>query len=83
MQYWRQVHDSIQIGSSLILNIPTSKAIGSIFYQWEFKDVYIRGLIDSDGSVGFTYNKFVVILQFDSFNQIKISFFFKFPLIGE
>lgn len=76
MQYWRQVHDSIQIGSSLILNLPTSKAIGSIFYQWEFKDVYIRGLIDSDGSVGFTYNKFVVILQFNSFNIIN--FFFNF-----
>lgn len=58
MQYWRQVHDSIQIGSSLILNKQSSEAIGSIYYQWEFKDVYIRGLIDSDGSVGFTYNRF-------------------------
>lgn len=66
MQYWRQVHDSIQIGSLLILNAPT--AIGSIFYQWEFKDVYVRGLVNSDGSVGFTYNKYVVTLQFDSFN---------------
>lgn len=63
MQYWRQVHESIQIGSSLKLNRTISKAIGSIFYQWEFKDVYIRGLIASDGSVGFTYNKFVVDLN--------------------
>lgn len=73
MQYWRQVHDSIQIGSSLILNKQSSKAIGSIFYQWEFKDVYIRGLIDSDGSVGFTYNRFCGrFSQFDSFsNDLK------------
>lgn len=57
ISYWRQIHRAIQMGTSIVYNQRTKKAIGSIFYQWEFRDAYIRGMVDSDWSVGFTYNR--------------------------
>lgn len=57
ISYWRQIHKSIQFGSSLAFNQRNEKAIGSICYQWEFKDALVRGMLDSDFAVGFMYKK--------------------------
>jgi mitochondrial import receptor subunit TOM40 len=54
---WRQIDPSIQLASSLVINQRTSKAVGTICYQWQFKETIIRGMFDSDWSVGFTYTR--------------------------
>ena len=59
LSYWCQIHTNQQLGSSLIINSRTSKAIGSFFYQLEYRDAVIRGMVDSNWSLGFTYTKLV------------------------
>jgi len=66
ISYWHQVHKAIQLGSSLVYNKKKGRAIGSIFYQWEFQDAFVRGMMDSDWSVGFTYNR--LFIYFNSFS---------------
>lgn len=55
LSYWRKLSKDIQMGTSLAFNKNTSKTISNICYQWQFKDATVRGLIDSDWSVGFSY----------------------------
>ncbi|XP_055906426.1 mitochondrial import receptor subunit TOM40 homolog 2 [Eupeodes corollae] len=55
VSYWHRVHPSIQMGSSLAFNRNTRKAIATVCYQWEFQDTTVRGMVDSDMSVGFMY----------------------------
>lgn len=55
LSYWRKLTKDIQMGSSLAFNKNTSKTIANICYQWQFKDATVRGLVDSDWSVGFSY----------------------------
>lgn len=55
--YWRQVHDNIQLGTTISYNDRAKLAIGSIFYQWNFKKASVRALIDSEWSVGCTYSR--------------------------
>lgn len=57
--YWRQVNSHLQLGCSLVHNSDRQRSIGSLFYQWEFPDSVVRGSIDSDTSVGFTYDRFL------------------------
>lgn len=57
LSVWHQPNDSWQIGGSFIFDKPTSKAVGSFCYQLEMKDTLIKGMIDSDWSVGCTYNR--------------------------
>lgn len=57
LSVWHQPNDSWQIGGSFIFDKPTSKAVGSFCYQLEMKDTVIKGMIDSDWSVGCTYNR--------------------------
>lgn len=54
---WHQPTDLLQLGASFIFNKRTSKAVGSFYYQWEMKDAIIKGMIDSDWSMGCTYNR--------------------------
>lgn len=60
VSFWHQPNKLFQIGASLILNKRTSKALGSLYYQMDMKDVVIKGMVDSDLSVGCTYNKWVL-----------------------
>lgn len=55
LSYWRRLTKDIQMGSSLAYNKNTDKTIANICYQWQFKDATVRGLVDSDWSVGFSY----------------------------
>jgi hypothetical protein len=54
---WHHATDLLQLGASFIFNEPTSKALGSFYYQLEMKDAIIKGMIGSDGSIGCTYNR--------------------------
>lgn len=65
LSYYRQINDSFQIGTSLVFNRRLSKAIGSIFYQWYFRDGIIRAKLDSNGSVGFTYKRKIDFMNYD------------------
>lgn len=57
VSFWLQSSDLLQLGGSFIFNKRTSKAVGSLTYQLEMKDAIIKGMIDSDWSVGCTYNR--------------------------
>lgn len=57
VSFWHQPTDSLQLGGSFIFNKRTSKAIGSFCYQLEMKDTTIKGMIDSDWTIGCTYNR--------------------------
>lgn len=59
LSYWRKVNDKLQIGSSFACSHREGKAIGTIYYRVERPDCTVRGLFDSDWSVGFTYQRFV------------------------
>ncbi|CRK98736.1 CLUMA_CG012191, isoform A [Clunio marinus] len=54
---WHQANDSLQLGASMIFNWQTSKALGSLYYQLETKNAIIKGMFDSDWSIGCTYNR--------------------------
>ncbi|CAO1399452.1 unnamed protein product [Diamesa hyperborea] len=57
VSYWQKVNDSMQISSSLIMNKKTSKALANICYELQMENTVIKGMIDSDWSVGCTYNR--------------------------
>ncbi|XP_055546769.1 mitochondrial import receptor subunit TOM40 homolog [Wyeomyia smithii] len=57
LSYWRKVNDRLQIGSSFACSHREGKAIGTIYYRIERPDCTVRGLFDSDWSVGFTYQR--------------------------
>ena len=61
VSYWQKINDCMQLSSSFILNKKTSKTLGSVCYQVQIKDAVIKGMIDSDWSVGCTYNRYIVI----------------------
>ncbi|XP_070504540.1 mitochondrial import receptor subunit TOM40 homolog [Chironomus tepperi] len=54
---WHQSNDLLQFGASLIMDKRTSRTLGSLCYQYEMKDTVIKGLIDSDWTVGCTYTR--------------------------
>lgn len=55
--FWKKMSDTLQMGSSLVLNPDHQKNVAALFYQWEAQDVVIRGMTDSNCAVGFTYTK--------------------------
>ncbi|XP_039437178.1 mitochondrial import receptor subunit TOM40 homolog 2 [Culex pipiens pallens] len=57
LSYWRRVNGRLQIGSSLACSHREGKAIGTIYYRLEHPDCTVRGLFDSDWSIGFTYQR--------------------------
>lgn len=61
LSYWKKLTKDIQMGSSLAFNKNTHKAIANICYQWQFKDATVRGLVDSDWSVGFSYFRLIFV----------------------
>lgn len=44
-----------QLGTSIAINDRLSKALSSICYRWERRDVIIKTYFDSDWSLGFNY----------------------------
>lgn len=54
---WRKVTENLQIGSAFVLNKKKRERIAEIFYQWETDDVTVRGQVDSNLTLGFTYTK--------------------------
>lgn len=57
VSYWRQLHDNIQIGTSVVYNERVKAAVGNVAYQWMFGDAVVRGMMDSEWSTGFTYTR--------------------------
>lgn len=57
---WTKINDTLQIGSSFVWNKKKQKNVGEIFYQWESNDTVIRGGLDSNFAVGFTYTKYLI-----------------------
>ncbi|XP_065354655.1 uncharacterized protein LOC135949121 [Calliphora vicina] len=58
VSYWQRIHRNIQMASLLAWHRKTDKSVGTICYQWDFKDTHIRGTFDSNLSVGFMYTRF-------------------------
>lgn len=54
---WKQLRDTVQIGSSLVINRTNNYRNYAVFYKWEKNNVSIRGLIDTNWTMGFTYAK--------------------------
>lgn len=57
VSFWHQPSDNLQVGASLNYNNLTSKAIGSLCYQLEMKKATIKGMIDTDWTIGCTYDR--------------------------
>lgn len=57
MTYFKQINKFFQIGTSLVINNRFERIVGSAFYQWDFYDAIVRGKIDSNGSIGITYDR--------------------------
>ncbi|XP_055381391.1 mitochondrial import receptor subunit TOM40 homolog [Condylostylus longicornis] len=58
LSYWHQIHKSIQMGTLFAFNRCSKKAYGALCYQYDFNSgTTIRGMIDSDCSVGFMYER--------------------------
>lgn len=57
MTYWRQVNPYLQLGTSFVYNKCNAKSIGAVHYQREFPNATIRAKLDSDSSIGFTYDQ--------------------------
>jgi Eukaryotic porin len=57
VSFWHQPMDLLQLGATFAFDKRTSKAVGSLYYQLETKDAVIKGMLDSDWSVGCTYNR--------------------------
>uniref|UniRef100_A0A182NRI1 Uncharacterized protein n=1 Tax=Anopheles dirus TaxID=7168 RepID=A0A182NRI1_9DIPT len=57
LSYWQKVSDSLQMGSSIIVNQRQNRALGSVCYRLDHADTVIRGSFDSDWNVGFTYSR--------------------------
>lgn len=59
MTFWRRINEELEIGSAFGLNTERNRYKTSLFYQWTKQDVQIRGLVDTDCLVGFTYLKYL------------------------
>ncbi|XP_050088556.1 mitochondrial import receptor subunit TOM40 homolog [Anopheles aquasalis] len=57
LTYWRKASDSLQLGSSLVINQRQGRAVGSICYRLDQPDTVVRGSFDTDWTVGFTYGR--------------------------
>ncbi|XP_058121281.1 mitochondrial import receptor subunit TOM40 homolog [Anopheles ziemanni] len=57
LSYWQKASSRLQLGSSLIVNLPQRRALGSICYRYENPGTVLRGSFDSDWTVGFTYGR--------------------------
>uniref|UniRef100_A0A182LV08 Uncharacterized protein n=1 Tax=Anopheles culicifacies TaxID=139723 RepID=A0A182LV08_9DIPT len=57
LSYWQKVSDTLQLGSSMIVNQRQNRALGSVCYRLEHADTVIRGSFDSDWTIGFTYGR--------------------------
>uniref|UniRef100_A0A182SA21 Uncharacterized protein n=1 Tax=Anopheles maculatus TaxID=74869 RepID=A0A182SA21_9DIPT len=55
LSYWQKVSNTLQMGSSMIVNQRQNRALGSVCYRLEHADTVIRGSFDSDWTIGFTY----------------------------
>lgn len=52
---WKRSSDALQLGAELIRDHDEKSNRAIFFYQWEAKDIQIRGSIDTDYTVGFNY----------------------------
>jgi len=59
VSYWQRLHKRVQMATMLAYRRKMKKANASICYQWDFGDSIVRGKVDSELSVGFSYSRFL------------------------
>lgn len=57
VSYWQRLHRNIQMATLWAWQRKTEKSLATICYQWNFKDAYVRGKLDSNLSVGVVYSR--------------------------
>lgn len=57
VSYWQRIHARIQMASFWAWHRKTDNSVGTICYQWEFQNAVVRGMFDSNRSVGFMYSR--------------------------
>ncbi|XP_037950070.1 mitochondrial import receptor subunit TOM40 homolog 2 [Teleopsis dalmanni] len=57
ISYWQRIHSRIQMGTTMAWQRKTKDTYAAICYQWDFKDAVVRGVVQSDLSVGFMYQR--------------------------
>ncbi|XP_049537162.1 mitochondrial import receptor subunit TOM40 homolog [Anopheles darlingi] len=57
LSYWRKVSDTLQLGTSVVINQRRDRAVGSICYRFDHPDTVVRGSFDTDWTLGFTYGR--------------------------
>lgn len=75
MTMWHRLDKTWEIGSAIGLNTDKNRYKSSLFYQWTRPNVQIRGLIDTDCSVGFTYLKYLPPVP----GTLTLSLFYCYP----
>lgn len=58
VSYWQKLHRRIQMATFWAWQRKSEKSVGTICYQWNFPDAYVRGMFDSNLSVGFMYSRY-------------------------
>uniref|UniRef100_A0A182F9C0 Uncharacterized protein n=1 Tax=Anopheles albimanus TaxID=7167 RepID=A0A182F9C0_ANOAL len=57
LSHWWKVSDTLQLGSSLVVNQRQGRAVGSVCYRLDHPDTVVRGSFDTDWTLGFTYGR--------------------------
>ncbi|XP_037028890.1 uncharacterized protein LOC119069103 [Bradysia coprophila] len=52
--FWHLINCDNQLATSFIYNRKNNRSLGTVFYQWMYDDIRVRGSIDSDGAIGVT-----------------------------
>jgi len=56
---WRQIYPYLQLGTSVVYHGITKRAISTMFCQKDYEDCIFRGMVDSESSIGFTYDRYI------------------------
>ncbi|KAI8121752.1 hypothetical protein FF38_04832 [Lucilia cuprina] len=59
VSYWQRIHPHVQLASLWAWQRKTDKSVGTLCYQWDFKEAHVRGMFDSNLSVGFMYSRYL------------------------
>ncbi|KAI9580205.1 hypothetical protein GQX74_000198 [Glossina fuscipes] len=55
VSFWQRLHPKIQMSTTWAWQRKTQKSVGTVCYKWDFDNAYVKGMFDSNLSVGFMY----------------------------
>uniref|UniRef100_A0A1A9W492 Voltage-dependent anion-selective channel protein 3 n=1 Tax=Glossina brevipalpis TaxID=37001 RepID=A0A1A9W492_9MUSC len=72
VSFWQRLHPKIEMSTMWAWQRKTQKSVGTVSYKWDFDDSYVKGMFDSNLSVGFMYaRKLAVVSRKDRKEQLN------------